>query len=178
MKYFNELKKSMEYLGSKSNTIFIGQAVANPGTAMSNTLKKIDHKKLFETPVFEEMQMGISIGYALNGFIPVCIFPRWNFLLLASNQIVNHLDKIHTFSNNGFKPKVIIRTAIGSVRPLNPQSQHTGDFTDAYKKILTNIEIIKLDEPENIFEAYKYAYNRDDSKSTIIVEHGDYYNEK
>jgi Pyruvate/2-oxoglutarate dehydrogenase complex, dehydrogenase (E1) component, eukaryotic type, beta subunit len=92
MKYFEELKKSMNYLGSKNNTIFIGQAVADPGTAMSNTLKEIDKNKLFETPVFEEMQMGISIGYALNGFIPICIFSRWNFLILASNQIINHLE--------------------------------------------------------------------------------------
>ena len=168
----------MNYLGSKDNTIFIGQAVADPGTAMSNTLKEIDKNKLFETPVFEEMQMGISIGYALNGFIPICIFPRWNFLILASNQIINHLDKIQNFSNDGYNPKVIIRTSIGSVRPLNPQSQHIGDFTEAFKKILKNIEIIRLDETEDIFDAYKHAYNRKDNKSTIIVEYGDYYNEK
>ena len=64
------------------------------------------------------------------------------------------------------------------LNPLHPQSQHTGDFTDAFKKLLTNIEIIKLDEPENIFSAYEYAYQRDDNKSSIIVEYGDYYNEK
>ena len=39
MKYFDELKKSMEYLGGKKDTLFIGQAVEVPGTAMSNTLK-------------------------------------------------------------------------------------------------------------------------------------------
>ena len=44
MKYFDELKKSMEYLGSKKDTIFIGQAVEVPGTAMSNTLKNIKKK--------------------------------------------------------------------------------------------------------------------------------------
>ena len=41
MRYFNELKKSMNYLGRKKDTIFIGQAVEVPGTAMSNTLKDI-----------------------------------------------------------------------------------------------------------------------------------------
>ena len=45
-KYFDELKRSMEYLGSKNNTLFIGQAVEFPGTAMSNTLKNINKKKL------------------------------------------------------------------------------------------------------------------------------------
>ena len=38
----------MDWLGSKDNTIFLGQAVACPGTAMSNTLKDISKKKLIE----------------------------------------------------------------------------------------------------------------------------------
>ena len=43
MKYFNELKKSMEFLSKKDKCIFIGQAVEVPGTAMSNTLKDIKY---------------------------------------------------------------------------------------------------------------------------------------
>ena len=39
MKYFEELKKSMEYIAKNKQTMFIGQAVEVPGTAMSNTLK-------------------------------------------------------------------------------------------------------------------------------------------
>ena len=39
MKYANELKRSMDFLGQKPNSIFIGQAVEVAGTAMSNTLK-------------------------------------------------------------------------------------------------------------------------------------------
>jgi len=41
-----------------------------------------------------------------------------------------------------------------------------------------NIEIIRLDEPEDVFPAYYKAYHRDDGKSTVIVEWGDYYGEK
>ena len=42
----------------------------------------------------------------------------------------------------------------------------------------TSIEVIKLDEPENIFSSYEKALNRNDGKSTLLVEYGDYYNEK
>jgi hypothetical protein len=115
---------------------------------------------------------------ALNGTVPISIYPRWNFLLLATNQIVNHLDKISTYSYGDFNPKVIIRTSIGSERPLHPQHQHVGDFTDAFRLMCKNIEIIRLDESEQIFEAYQKAYERNDGKSTILVEWGDYYNEK
>ena len=178
MKYFEELKKSMDYLAKNSKTIFIGQAVEVPGTAMSNTLKDVKKNKLIELPVAEEMQMGITIGLGLNGNIPVSIFPRWNFLLLGLNQLINHLDKINIMSDNGFKIKTIIRTGIGSQRPLHPQYQHIGDFTEAVKKMCTSIDVIKLNEPDEIFPSYKKALSREDGKSTLLVEYGDYYNEK
>jgi len=178
MKYFEELKKSMNYLAKDDRTIFLGQAVKVDGTAMSTTLKEINPTKLIELPVAEEMQMGMTNGLAIYGQIPVSIFPRWNFLLLAMNQLVNHLDKINIMSNEGFKVKAIIRTGIGSQRPLNPQHQHTGDFTEAVKKMCTTIDVIKLNDPDDIFPSYEKALKREDGRSTILVEFGDYYNEK
>tara|TARA_B100000686_G_C16311658_1_gene723646 strand:+ start:183 stop:719 length:537 start_codon:yes stop_codon:yes gene_type:complete len=178
MKYFDELKKAMNFLSENHSTIFIGQAVAVPGTAMRNTLTDIPVDKLIELPVAEEMQMGMTTGMALTGLIPVSIFPRWNFLLYAINQLVNHLDKVSVMSNDGYKTKVIIRTSIGSERPLHPQYQHVGDFTEAIQKMCTTIDVIRLDEPSDIFSSYEKALLRDDGKSTILVEYGDYYNEK
>ena len=177
-KYFDELKRSMEFLADKKEVMFLGQAVEYKGTAMTNTLKDVPREKLLEMPVNEEMQMGITNGLAINGTIPVSIYPRWNFLLLAANQLVNHLDKFSAYTHGEFSPKAIIRTSIGSERPLNPQVQHTGDFTEAFSKMLSNVEVIRLDEAEDIFPAYQKAYNRQDGKSTILVEWGDYYNEK
>ena len=178
MKYFDELKRSMNYLAGNEKTIFIGQAVEVPGTAMTNTLKGINPKKLLELPVAEEMQMGITTGLALDGNIPVSIFPRWNFVLLAMNQLINHLDKVNIMSNNGFKTKAIIRTGVGSQRPLHPQYQHIGDFTDMVRKMCSSLDVIQLNEPEDIFPSYKKALDRDDGRSTILVEFGDHHNEK
>ena len=176
MKYFDELKRAMEYLATDDRTLFIGQAVAVPGTGMSNTLKDISKDKLIELPVAEEMQMGISLGMALNGTIPISIYPRWNFLLCAVNQLINHVDKLSSMSK--YKANVIIRTSIGAQRPLHPQCQHIGDFTEAFRLMCKTVEIIRLDEPNQIFPAYEKALLRDDNRSTILVEWGDYYNEK
>ena len=178
MKYFDELKKSMEWLGEKSDTFFIGQAVEVPGTAMFNTLKDVESDKRLEVPVFEDTQMGMSIGMALTGQRIISIFPRWNFLLLATNQLVNHLDKFEIMSQGQLKTKVIIRTSIGSQRPLHPQHQHIGDFTFEIRKMCKNIDVIRLDNPNKIFSAYKKAFSKKVKKCTIIVEYGDYYNEK
>ena len=140
MKYFDELCRAMEWLARDPRVMFLGQAVGCPGTAMTNTLKNVSRDKLLELPVAEEMQMGMANGLALAGQVPVSIFPRWNFLLLAVNQVGNHLDK--------------------------------------FRLMCQNIEVIRLDEPQDIFPAYQRALEREDGKSTIVVEYGDYYNEK
>ena len=176
MKYRDELRKAMKMLGEHSETVFLGQSVEVEGTGMFGTLKDVPSAKKLEMPVCEDFQMGITNGLALDGKIPVSIFPRWNFFLLAANQLINHLDKMPIFS--GFKTKVIVRVGIGSERPLHPQSQHVGDFTDAYRLMTSNIQFIRLIEPHQILPAYELAQNRTDGKSTVIVEYGDYYNEK
>ena len=178
MTYFDELKKSMRYLGSKKDTLFLGQAVEVPGTAMFNTIKGVNKNKLIELPVAEDMQMGMTLGLAMDKKIPISIFPRWNFLLYGINQLVNHIDKFTIMAGDKIKPKIIIRTSIGSQRPLHPQYQHIGDFSSAIKKMCSTIEVIKLKDPNKIFSSYKKAYERKDGQNTILVEYGDYYGEK
>lgn len=178
MGYKDELVKSMEWLAEKENTIFLGQSVSFSGNAIFNTLKTIpDHKKI-ETPVVEELQMGLSTGLALEGYVPITCYPRFDFLILACNQLVNHLDKIDFMSKGMMKPRVIIRTSIGAKKPLDGGIQHTQDHTKAFKSFLSDINVVLLNEPDEIFPAFELAYKREDSKSTLIIEMGDYYNEK
>jgi pyruvate/2-oxoglutarate/acetoin dehydrogenase E1 component len=176
-KYMDELTRSMEYLGKFDNTIFIGQSVEVAGTAMRNTLLNIDDDKLEEMPVDEDFQMGLATGMALTGLIPISIFPRWNFLLLATNQIVNHLDKLKEITQNKNPGKVIIRTGIGSVIPLHPGPQHTGDFTEAFKLMCPNLNIVRLDKTSMIFDEYQKAYERSDGISSLLIEWSDKYND-
>ncbi len=171
MNYREELCRAMTLLGQHPRTLFLGQAVAYPGTSMSGTLAAVPPEKLIELPVMEESQLGMSIGLAVAGFVPITIYPRWNFLLLAANQIVNHLDKLPIISNGGYTPKVIIRVGIAADTPLNPQAQHLGDFTAAFKSMCHTVEVIRLDRPGDIVPAYEHALARDDGRSTMLVEH-------
>tara|TARA_X000000950_G_C13714368_1_gene577531 strand:- start:47 stop:577 length:531 start_codon:yes stop_codon:yes gene_type:complete len=176
MKYKDELIKSMNWLSKKKNTVFIGQSVNYSGNAIFNTLKDVSKSKKIEVPVFEDLQMGISTGMALNGFVPISCYPRFDFLILAMNQLVNHLDKLQIMSEKVYKPKVIIRVAIGSKKPLNGGVQHTQDYTDTMKKILTEVNVVLLNEPKKIFEEFREAYAA--NYSSMIIENADYYNDK
>jgi pyruvate/2-oxoglutarate/acetoin dehydrogenase E1 component len=179
LKYFSELRRSMNYLAAHPQTFFMGQSITTPqGNMMYSTLLEVPKDKIIELPVTEDFQLGMSTGMAANGFIPISTYRCWNFFLLAMNQLVNHLDKFNEITNGEFQPKVIIRVGIGGVRPLNQGPQHSGDHTEAVRMLLTNIEIIRMDEPEQIFPAYQKALEREDGKSTVLVEWLDYYAEK
>jgi len=178
MAYFDELKRSMDWLSAQSDTIFLGQAVSVPGTAMSNTLRDVPETKKLELPVFEDTQMGISLGMSLAGYRVVSIFPRWNFLLCATNQLVSHVDRYPAITSGLVNPGLIIRTGVGSERPLFPGHQHVGNMSKAFRLMLTTVDIIELQEPHDVYPAYQLAYQRTDGKSTLLVEFGDYYSEK
>lgn len=179
LKYKDEIVRSMEYLAQDERVIFLGQSVGYSGNAIYNTLVTVPDEKKVELPVFEDVQMGISIGFGLEGYVPVTCYPRFDFLLLAINQLVNHLDKIRIMSKGEMTPRVIIRTSIGSTTPLDGGVQHTQDYTDVFKGLLRdNVDVILLEEPVEIFPAYEKALTREDNKSTLLIEYGDFYNEK
>jgi hypothetical protein len=77
-----------------------------------------------------------------------------------------------------FNQKIIIRTAVGSERPLHPSFQHVGNFSKEFASMCKNIDFIDLKETKDIFPSYKKAYNRKDNKTTVLIEYGDFYNEK
>jgi pyruvate/2-oxoglutarate/acetoin dehydrogenase E1 component len=174
MKYSEEIKKAMSMLAENPKTYFIGQAVEYEGTGLYDSLSHIPRAKRLELPVAEYFQSGLANGMAIEGMIPVSTFPRWNFLLMGTDQIVNHLDKFNSMSNGKLQPKVIIRVAVGSEHPVDPQCQHKGNFSEAFRNMTTNTEIIELKEPEDILPAYIKALNRKDNVNTILVEFADY----
>jgi pyruvate/2-oxoglutarate/acetoin dehydrogenase E1 component len=177
MKYIEVLTNVMSEISQFDNTIFLGQAVEYPGTGMFQTLSNVPNEKKMELPVEEDFQLGMSIGLSIMGKIPISIFPRWNFLLLATNQLVNHLDKLNELFAENSPPKVVIRTAIGSVQPLHPGPQHVGDFSDIFRKLLPSMNVVRLDDKNMIRDEYLRAVSRSDGKSTILVEWSDKYYE-
>lgn len=173
-RYANALNEAMRWLASQSDTLFLGQSVCYPGTSIYSTLQGVPDNRHIELPVFEDVQLGMCIGLALQGFVPVCLYPRWDFVLLATNQLVNHLDKLPLMSS--YRPRVIIRTAVGSTRPLDPQLQHRGDYTTAFRSMLQTVRVEQFFDAENILDSYQAAYTNEGS--SLLVEMMDYLNEK
>lgn len=173
MNYKDEVTKAMDLLASNPKVIFLGQSIRYPGHILYGTLENVPASRKIELPVFEDVQLGMCTGLSLEGYIPVSIYPRMDFLIIAASQLINHLDKIGDMSCGQFKPKVIIRTMLGSVKPLYPGPQHCQDHTEALRRLLTNIDVVKLTESRDILPAYKTAL--ESQGSTILIEIADLY---
>lgn len=172
MTYRDELTKAMTALGRRPDTVFLGQAVAYPGTAMYGTLEGVPAAKRIELPVLEDAQLGMATGMSLTGVLPVCIYPRINFLICAMSQLVSHLDKLPIYGN-GWKPRVIIRTSVAHNRPMDPGVQHLGDYGHAIRQMLSTIKTVMLFRAKDVVPEYAKAADRDGS--TLIIERAALY---
>jgi pyruvate/2-oxoglutarate/acetoin dehydrogenase E1 component len=171
MSYVSELTLAMDLLADDPRTLFLGQGVGNDGTTMSETFHNIPAEKRLEMPVAEDMQAGMAIGMSLQGLIPICVYPRWNFLICATNQIVNHLDRLSLYSD--YRPKVIIRTAVPSRVPFNPGPQHDDDFTGAFVQMLRTTDVVTVYDESDIVPQYQKALHS--PRSTIVIEFTEKY---
>jgi len=170
--YRKAIREEMKILGKMKNTIFLGQQVGV--TNFYGTLNDVSMKKRIELPVAEEMQMGLSIGLSLEGYLPISIYQRMDFLPRAMDQIVNHLDKLEEMSCGIYKPKVIIRTTIGTRKPFDCGCQHSQDLTKAFEK-LVSFPVVKVRNADEVKAAYIMA--RDIDRSIIIIEIAEKYND-
>ncbi len=170
MTYKECITNEMNEIAKDPCVFFLGQQVADQD--FYGTLKDVPMEKRIEMPVAEEMQMGISIGMALEGLLPVSIYQRMDFLPRAMDQIANHLNIIDKLSKGRFCPKIIIRTTIGSKHPLDTGLQHSKDMVKGFQAML-DFPVLDLRTKKDICEGYKLA--RETSSSIMLVERQDLY---
>jgi len=166
MSSFREaVNEAMLMLAEDTRTVFVGQSVRYDGAAIFDSLKGVPMNKRVEFPVVENLQLGYCTGLSLTGTLPICIYPRMDFMLLAMDQLVNHLDKLPAF---GWRPKVIIRTTVGGKTPLDAGLQHTQNHAAAFRAMLSTVTVREVRTPFEVEDTYRDALRSD--HSWLIVE--------
>ena len=146
--YKDAMVDSMTDLG-KLGAIFIGYNVLY-GNAIG-TLKNVPDDQKLETPVAENLMAGLAIGMSFEGFLPVIYYERHDFMLVAADAIVNHIDKIERISHGEFKCPVLIRAVTADAGPFYSGITHSQDFTNVFKEAvsfpvedpITGVDVIK-----------------------------------
>jgi len=168
-----ELTKTMETLAWDPAVRFIGYGVKVGGRA-AGTLNRVPDSQLIETPVAENLMVGMATGLSLAGLKPVVFIERMDFILNALDAIVNHLGAAARISCGQFYPTAIIRVVIGNKKKaLFTGPTHTQDFTQAIRGMV-DFPVIDLSHPSQVSGEYKFALEGLSwGRSTMLVERKD-----
>ncbi len=167
--YKDAVNIAMKELGDLG-AIFIGYNVAR-GDAMG-TLKEVAPEQKLETPVAENLMAGLAIGMSFEGYLPVVYFERHDFMLVAMDAIVNHVDKIERISHGEFKVPIVIRAITADAGPFYSGITHSQDFTALLKEAVS----FPVSDPKNgkeILRAFRDAVASE--RPAIIVERKSLY---
>jgi pyruvate/2-oxoglutarate/acetoin dehydrogenase E1 component len=116
MTYAEAILSGFRYLLSTYPEVFvIGQGLWSPwyvGTSMADLDREFGEERVIDSPVSEAAVTGVAIGASICGYRPIVVHPRMDFMILASDPIVNQAAKwSHMFGGQTCAP-VTIRSII------------------------------------------------------------------
>jgi pyruvate dehydrogenase E1 component beta subunit len=79
---------------------------------MTDLDKEFGRERVIDCPVSEAATTGMSVGVSLFGYRPIIVHPRMDFMLLATDQIVNQAAKWRHMLGGRPGPAVVIRAII------------------------------------------------------------------
>jgi Dehydrogenase E1 component/Transketolase, pyrimidine binding domain len=168
LSYKDAIKFSMQRLGA-SGHVFIGYSIL-PGNA-AGSLDEVPDSQKIETPVAENLMIGLAIGMSFEGFKPVVYFERHDFMLVAADAIGNHVDKIERISHGEYSAPIILKTVVDDGGLFYSGPTHSQDFTQVFKKMV-NFPVIDTHNASEVLSAYDYAEKC--NHPVMIVEHKKY----
>jgi hypothetical protein len=164
LSYKEAMIQTQTELGEQG-AIFIGYNVKY-GNAIG-TLKDVPDEQKLETPVAENLMAGLAIGMSFEGFLPVVYYERHDFMLVAADAIINHIDKIERISHGEFKCPVIIRAVTADAGPFYSGITHSQDFTKVFREAVS----FPVHDPvtgDDVIRAFRGAV--ESGRPAIIVE--------
>jgi len=165
-----QITLAMQHLAKKKKVVFLGENIINSGR-IYGTLDKVSTRKCIEMPVAENLIAGTAIGLALEGYHPVCIFQRMDFMLIAADQIINHACLIPKMSGDSVVLPIIFRTIKAKLSSdFWVGHQHSKDLTHVFRPYMPVYEVPKYATPTT---AYEQAYKL--NKPVLVVEDYKHY---
>jgi 2-oxoisovalerate dehydrogenase E1 component len=114
------LHKAME---RDSRVVLLGEDIEGPyGGAFKATkdLSEIYPGRVRNTPISELAITGIANGLAISGMRPVLEIMFGDFIMLASDQFINHAAKFDYMYAGQVKTPLVVRTPMGGKRGYGP----------------------------------------------------------
>ena len=141
------LREEME---RNSRVVVLGEDVGKEGGVFRVTdglQAKFGVDRVIDTPLAEAGIVGVALGMAVNGLIPIAEIQFEGFLYPCLDQINNHIARIRNRSRGRFACPLVIRTPYGG--GIHAPEHHS----DSPEAILAHMPGIKVVIPSTPYEA-------------------------
>jgi pyruvate dehydrogenase E1 component beta subunit len=165
-----------EEMRRDGRVFLIGEEVAEYEGAYKvsqGLLKEFGPKRVVDTPIAEEVIVGVAVGAAMAGLRPIAEMMTINFSLLAMDQIVNHAAKLRYMSGGQLTIPLVIRAPQGGGQQLG--AQHSQSL-EAWYVHVPGLKVVTASAPADAKGLLKSAI-RDDNP-VLFLEHEVLYNHK
>ena len=105
-----------EEMERQPTMIVLGEDIQEGGVfrATDGMLEKFGPQRVLDTPLAESSIVGLAIGMAQNGCVPVAEIQFADFAFPAFNQIISEAAKWRYRSNNGWGCPIVVRAPYGA----------------------------------------------------------------
>jgi len=129
--------------------VILGEDIQEGGVfrVTDGMLAKYGPQRILDTPLAEASIVGISIGLATNGCVPVAEIQFADFAYLAFNQLISEAAKWRYRSNNGWGCPIVVRAPFGAgIRGAMYHSQ-------SIEAMLAHVPGLKIVAPSTPYDA-------------------------
>jgi len=150
-------------------TLLIGEDVGAAGGAFGTSRGLLDAfgpLRVRDTPISEEIIVGLGVGAAMTGQRPIVEIMFMDFLGLCLDQIFNQAAKTHYIYNGAFKMPLVIRTSAAVEMGIGP---HHSQLLECWVGHVPGLKVVMPSTPRDAKGLMKSAI-RDDNP-VVFIEH-------
>lgn len=144
-------------MAADDRVLVFGEDVSTAGGIFWITEGLVDtfgEARCFDTPLAESALIGIAIGLALRGFVPVPEIQFDGFSYPAFDQVVSHLAKYRTRTRGEVNMPVTVRIpSFGGIVAI----EHHSDATEAYWAHTSGLKVVVPSSPADAYWLLRYA---------------------
>ncbi|MDQ0218732.1 alpha-ketoacid dehydrogenase subunit beta [Peribacillus cavernae] len=137
-------------LAEKDEVLILGEDIGVNGgvfRATEGLMEEFGEERVIDTPLSEAGIVGVSIGMAVNGMIPVAEIQFLGFIYPAYEQIMTHATRIRMRTKGMFSVPMVIRAPYGA--GIRAPEIHS----DSVETLFTHMPGIKVVCPSNPYDA-------------------------
>ncbi|CAN3130017.1 alpha-ketoacid dehydrogenase subunit beta [Mycobacterium sp. smrl_JER01] len=144
-------------MAADDRVLVFGEDVANLGGVFRVTeglAERFGEKRCFDTPLAESAIIGIAVGMAIRGLVPVPEIQFDGFAAPAFDQIVSHLAKYRMRTRGDIDMPVTIRIpSFGGIGAV----EHHSESTETYWLHTGGLKVVVPSTPTDAYWLLRYA---------------------